>query len=63
MRWLVVAAFGVFVYRVGTVEVEPLYYFLGSCASLSADANAECAVVVVGDVVAYNVLWIGRLIS
>jgi hypothetical protein len=31
MRWLVVAAFGVFVYRAETVEVEPLYYFLGFC--------------------------------
>ncbi len=29
---LVVAAFGVFVYRAGTVEVEPLYYFLSFCA-------------------------------
>lgn len=29
---LVVAAFGVFVYRAGTVQVEPLYYFLGFCA-------------------------------
>lgn len=29
---LVVAAFGVFVYRAATVQVEPLYYFLGLCA-------------------------------
>jgi hypothetical protein len=30
MRWLVVAAFGVFVYRAETVEVEPLYYLKAS---------------------------------
>lgn len=29
---LVVTAFGVFVYRAGTVQVEPLYYFLSFCA-------------------------------
>jgi len=29
---LVVAAFGVFIYRVGVVEVEPLYYFVSFCA-------------------------------
>jgi hypothetical protein len=29
---LVVAAFGVFIYRAETVEAEPLYYFLGFCA-------------------------------
>ncbi|MGH8100579.1 MAG: hypothetical protein ACREIW_04730, partial [Chthoniobacterales bacterium] len=29
---LVVAAFGVFIYRAETVEVEPLYYFLSFCA-------------------------------
>jgi hypothetical protein len=29
---LVVVAFGVFIYRVGTVEVEPLYYFVSFCA-------------------------------
>jgi hypothetical protein len=29
---LIVAAFGVFVYRVGTVEVEPLFYFVSFCA-------------------------------
>jgi hypothetical protein len=29
---LIVVAFGVFIYRVGTVEVEPLYYFVSFCA-------------------------------
>jgi hypothetical protein len=29
---LMTAAFGVFVYRAGTVQVEPFYYFVGFCA-------------------------------
>ena len=29
---LVIVAFGVFIYRIGTIEVEPLYYFVSFCA-------------------------------